>query len=32
MKFRGPQALSNRRRKTIVCATRHVPVISSTLH
>jgi hypothetical protein len=22
MKFRGPQALSNRRRKTIVCATK----------
>jgi hypothetical protein len=24
MKFRGPQALSNRRRKTIVCATKAV--------
>jgi hypothetical protein len=36
MKFRGPQALSNRRRKTIVCATKAVerscPVISWTPH
>jgi hypothetical protein len=32
MKFRGPQALSNRRRKTIVCATEACSGISWTLH